>query len=288
MPRKFAQKIARLTALMMYVFASFAHSGTHAVANAGAAMKTAKKAAGILTNPAATFPDMSDIVSGEAAFAVTAEHIALLRKLRFSWETAETGAPMVDPQLPYGTPDALAAIGGITGAKTETGRARQHIEIYFAMSKMLRHGSLAPGDYPLRNVKSNDIDNVMSGYFEEKSASNSTALGLTPDGKFRLTDEHLTLIKILMFDWPSEDQAAGRLDNGEWPAPTMDPKRPYSDMSYFQSDMAQILGLEVATEGGEKVLTEDQEKALQHLHWQMLGALQVFVENAEFKPGVYK
>ncbi len=68
----------------------------------------------------------------------------------------------------------------------------------------------------------------------------------------------------------------------------MDPKRPYGDMTYFQYDMAYHLALKVESKDGEKLLSEDQEKALQHLHWQMLGALQVFVENAEFKPGTYK
>jgi hypothetical protein len=68
----------------------------------------------------------------------------------------------------------------------------------------------------------------------------------------------------------------------------MGPKRPYGDMSWFQRDMAAVLNLELATENGEKVLSEDHETALLHLHWQMLGALQVFVENADFKPGTYK
>ena len=251
-------------------------------------MKISENAIDILTAPAEAFPEMSDIVSGNAAFAVTDKHIALLRKSRFGWETAETGAPMVDPQAPYGSPDTLAAIGNITGAKTQTDRARQHIETYFTLSKMLRHGSLSPGDYPLLNVKSKDVHDMMSGYFEENIPVNDSALGLTPEGKFRLTREHLKLIKMLMFEWPDEDQASDRLNSGDWPTPAMDPKRPYGDMSYFKKDMAYILDLKVETKDGKKELSEDQEKALQLLHWQMLGALQVFVENAEFKPGTYK
>ncbi len=251
-------------------------------------MKISKATINRLADPTKTFPDMSDIVSGQTAFTVTAEHIALLRKLRFSWETAETGAPMVDQQAPYGTPDPLAAIADVTGAKTEADTARQHIEMHLALSKMLRHGSLKPGDYPLLNIKSQDVNKLMNGYFENDTPANMTALGLTSDGKFRLTGEHLNLIKAILFQWPDEDQVTELFDLDLWPAPAMDPKRPYGDMSYFQADMAHILGLKVEASDGKKELSEEQERALQHLHWQMLGALQVFVENAEFNPGAYK
>jgi hypothetical protein len=288
MNRYFANATAGLSSLMLVVVAAVSVLASSASADKRLPVKISKATISLLTNPAKAFPDISDIVSGNGSFAVTAEHIALLRKLRFSWETAETGAPMVDPQFPYGTPNALAAIGEITGAKTETDRARQHIETYFALSKMLSHGTLEPGDYPLLNLKRQDIHDIMSGYFEDNSPSNVEVLGLTSDGKFRLTAQHLKLIKTLMFKWPDEDQASDRLDSGHWPAPTMDPKRPYGDMSWFQRDMAAVLSLELATEDGGKVLSAAQEKELQQLHWQTLGALQVFVENADFKPGNYK
>jgi sulfur relay (sulfurtransferase) DsrC/TusE family protein len=288
MIREIATSMIGPTALILLVYAGISAPSTQAAANERSPVTISKAAAGILANPTETLPDMSEIVSGQTTFAVTADHIALLRKLRFSWETAETGAPMVDPNAPYGTPDALAAIGDISGAKTESDRARQHIEMHFALTRMLRHGSLNPGDYPALNVKHQDILKMMSGYFEDDSPANMAALGLTLDGKFRLTSEHLKLIKTLMFAWPDEEQASDRIDRGDWPAPTMDPKRPYGDMTYFQKDIADILGLKVETKDGEKVLSEVQEKAMQHLHWQMLGALQVFIENAEFKPGLYK
>jgi hypothetical protein len=288
MSHKCANITSGQSSLMLAVVAAVSMFASSASADKRPPVKVSKAAISILTKPAEAFPDLSDIASGNAAFAVTAEHIALLRKLRLGWETAETGAPMVDPQLPYGTPDALATIGEITGAKSDTDRARQHIETYFALSNMLRHGTLDPGDYPLLNLKRQDIHDIMSGYFDGKSPSNFEVLGLTSDGKFRLTAQHLKLIRTLMFQWPDEHQASERLDSGEWPAPTMDPKRPYGDMSWFQRDMAAVLNLEVATENGEEVLTDDQEKELQHLHWQMLGALQVFVESADFKPGTYK
>jgi hypothetical protein len=273
---------------MLAVIAVIVMFATHATAEKHAPVKFSQAATDILINPAKTFPEMSEIVSGNASFAVTGEHIALLRKLRFGWETAETGAPMVDPDLPYATPDLIAAIGDIAGAKTEADRARQHIEVYFALSKMLTQGSLKPGDYPLLNVRSEDIHVMMRGYFQDDSPANDVPLGLTPEGQFRMTGEHLKLIKSLKFEWPDEDQATDRLNTGDWPAPVLDPKRPYGDMTWFQRDMAAVLGLELATEGGEEVLTEDQERMLQQLHWQMLGALQVFVENAAFEPGTYK
>ena len=100
---------------------------------------------------------------------------------------------MVDPELPYATPDLIAAIGDVTGAKTEADRARQHIEVYFALSKMLAQGSLKPGDYPLLNVRGEHIHVMMRGYFEDDSPANDMPLGRTPEGQFRMTGEHLKL-----------------------------------------------------------------------------------------------
>ena len=162
MTHKFASATTGPASVMLAVFAAFSMLATQATAEKRPPVKIAKAAVDILTNPAKTFPQMSEIVSGNAPFTVTAGHIALLRKLRFSWETAETGAPMVDPQAPYGAPDLLAAIGHVTGAKSDTDRARQHIEAHFALSKMLRHGSLKLGDYPLLNVKYQDIHDTGS------------------------------------------------------------------------------------------------------------------------------
>jgi hypothetical protein len=273
---------------MLAVVAVIVALATEAVANKGPRMKFSEAATEILVNPADALPEMSDIVFGNTPFTVTEKHIALLRKMRFAWETAETGAPMVDPDLPYATPDLIAAIGDRKGATIEADRAREHVEVYLALSKMLAHGSLKPGDYPLLNVRSEDIHVMMRGYFEDDTPLNDAPLGLTPDGLFRITAEHLELIKVLQFAWPDEEQASELVGRGDWPAPTMDPKRPYGDMSYFEADMAHILDLKVETKDGEKVLSEEQENAMQHLHWQMLGALQVFVENADFKPGTYK
>lgn len=251
-------------------------------------MKLSEAAAGLLVNPADAIANFSDVISGNAPFAVNAEHIALLRRLRFSWDTAEIGAPMVDADAPYGAADTLATLAAVSGAKTDEDRVRRHIETLAALRAMLRHGVLAPGDYPLQNLSPQEIQKIMLGYFEEASPANDTALGLTADGKFRLTQEHLTMLKSLMFEWPHESDAEDLISDGRWPAPMLDPKRPYGDMSYFELDMAHILGLTFKIENGEKVLTEAQEKPLQLLHWQMLGALQVFVENADFKPGVYE
>jgi hypothetical protein len=126
MNRQFSKPAAGFSTQVLAAVAAIVMLATHATAEKVPPVKFSQAATDILVNPADVFPDMSDVVSGNASFAVTGEHIVLLRKLRFGLETAQTGAPMVDPDPSYATPDLIAAIGDITGATIEVNGARQN------------------------------------------------------------------------------------------------------------------------------------------------------------------
>ena len=88
MIRKVANGMIGRSALMLRVLAGLAALSTQAAAEKRPPVKISKPTADALADPAKTFPRMSDIVSGNAPFSVTADHIALLRKIRFSRDGA--------------------------------------------------------------------------------------------------------------------------------------------------------------------------------------------------------
>ena len=48
-------------------------------------------------------------------FAITDQHLKLLNRMWFSWETCEFGAPCVDPKRPYGNSEVFVDIAEIIG-----------------------------------------------------------------------------------------------------------------------------------------------------------------------------
>ncbi len=66
-----------------------------------------------------------------------------------------------------------------------------------------------------------------------------------------------------------------------WPLPYIDGKRPYGHMSYYQLDMASLLG-EPREIGADRhaLADEDKDARMQALHYEMTAALQVFLTHA--------
>jgi hypothetical protein len=223
-------------------------------------------------------------------FDVTPRHIDLMRHMRFAWEGAERGAPMLDPQQPYGRRDLIAQLRETFGSHDDQDAAKRHVEMFFVLARCLRHGHLLPGRYAFRNIDAGDVCDVMRGYGGDRGLSDAD-LGLDADGLVTLTNEHLKLLRQIEIRWPSEWECEERLDMGAYPAATADCKRPYGDHTFIEVDMARILGrLPRPQEDEENLFFEPSEELqthLQRLHWQMLVAMQVLVEHAELKPGSY-
>lgn len=220
-------------------------------------------------------------------FQVEAAHIALLRNMKFAWDGCESGAPMLDPKRPYGERDVIAQLGKVFIGEAEDALALRHIEMSIVLGKALRHGELKPGTYPMRNLTPEALRAQMAGYGDD-GLSDET-LGLTADGSFTFTHEHAKLMKVASLEWSNRHDNEDRLDAGEYPAAAIDPKRCYGDMSWIEKDMAVALGRlsEQDAYDGDADLPKDLERHLGTLHFQMLGAIQVFVENVNLPPGTY-
>lgn len=244
------------------------------------------------TDPAAAFTEgeADGAWFGYGPFEVTPRHIALLRQIRLSWDGAERGAPMLDPERPYGRPDLLAHLAEVFGTDDANTLARRHVEMFFVLARALKHGVLRPGRYALGNIGADDVRAAMQGYGGDEGLGDAD-LGLVAEGTIAVTDEHLKLLRNIESRWPSQWECEERLESGTYPAGAADPKRPYGDFTYIEVDMARILGCLPPPPDGDEPAVFEPEPALaehlQRLHWQMLGAMQAFVENAELAPGVY-
>lgn len=229
--------------------------------------------------------DIASYEVGYRALEVTERHVGLIRRMRFLWDGTEVGAPMLDPERPYGERDLFGQIEEVFGDADEAGQLARHVEMMIAFNHFIHNARLAPGDYAASNVTIEEIREQFAGY----GAVTDDDLGIGADGRFRFTQEHAMLLKRLSVEWSNAHDNEDRLDDGQYPALAVDPKRPYGDMTYFQVDMAQALGVlpPPPADGRPARLPDDLEARLGRVHWQMLGAVQVFVENAAFEPGAY-
>ncbi len=243
----------------------------------------------IWRDPEAVFAEDADEGAwfGSGLFEISPAHLALLRRMRFWWDGAERGAPMLDPARPYGQADLMTQLADSFPGEDAASLARRHVEMMYVLARVLAHGTLQPGAYALRNITADDVRSAMQGYGGETGLSDDD-LGLDASGRIIVDDERLALLRHVSTRWPSKWECEERLEVGECPAAAIDPKRPYGDFTFIEVDMARILGrLPPAPPDG--VFEPEPELAahLQRLHWQMLGAIQAFVENAEIAPGAY-
>ena len=90
---------------------------------------------------------------------------------------------------------------------------------------------------------------------------------------FRLTADHIELLRSMYVGW----------NNGETGAPEIDPKRPYGN-SDVAADIHELL---TGAHAHVEELTEEEQEKYLALHRETESALQVFLNNAWIKPGVY-
>jgi len=208
-------------------------------------------------------------------------HLEAIRKLRFIWDPlVEGGGPIVDPYQPYGSAALADDLAPILGTRDEVAVAAFHVEVAAALSWALKHGELEVGRYPLAHLTNAEIERALRrelrGLPPERIAAIVKELPrLDPDGTFPFTHEHLLLIRHLRFGWPHRNMLAVFTTRHWIPVPIVNYKRPFGDMTAFEIDMAEILGLPRPPFNDTPL---DQQ--LSNLYWEIWPALQVFVEHA--------
>lgn len=215
--------------------------------------RTIKRAAGIDLNLSDHFADIPDEAldvwenydpGDDAPARITERHLDLIRRIRFSWNMTEVGAPRVDCKNPYGSSDPLRDIAEALGEAPVPELAKRHADMTGVLSAFFSRAKLQPGSY--------EVD----------------------CRTFSLTADHLTLAQNLVFRWDN--------DCDPWPTPSVDPKRPYGDFTFYQKEMAIHLGW--LSEGDERDLTNEEISRLEYLHFEMLDALRVIAAHGTVEP----
>lgn len=219
---------------------------------------------------------------GEAAPILTPRHVAALRKLRFTWNVLiESGGPTVDPMAPYGSADPAEDLGPILGTSDPAAVARFHREVSSALIWALEHCDLPPGDYRLAHLDNAGMETALRDGLAGLPAARIDAVlatlpRLAPDGVFHATEQHRLLLREMRFEWPRSDLMIPVAGTGT-PVPAIHFKRPFGDMSFFELDMARILGLPAPA-------PDRVDPLYDRLYWEMWPALQAFVESAPIGP----
>jgi hypothetical protein len=200
--------------------------------------------------------------------AITADHGKLIRAFRVTWMPIENGAPGIDCQSPFGPDvDVIEHALALLGTTSRRYAAQTLAEAGRILPACLERLQLAPGSYP--------VPGDLTGWSGVKS-----------DGSFAFRPEHATLLKGAAWTLVDSDNIDAVLEMDTlWPMPYIDGKYPYGDCSYFQLDMAKLLG-EPYQIGPDQYAIEDEKKdaRLERLHETMLPALQVFLANAVSSP----
>ena len=200
----------------------------------------------------------------------SSRHLALIRNLRVVWIPMEAGAFSIHPRHPLlGSKPTITEAKAILGTNSEELAIRTLAEISLLIPDFVFHGTLAPGHYKTPEAMHETFSDPRSG--------------VDATGHFEIKQEHLTLLKALTWIDLSSQAAEEALHEKEevWPMPVTDGKRPYGPSSYYQFDMAKILGEPYLVDKNDEVVSDpDKDARFEKLHMSMLAALQVFLQNA--------
>lgn len=183
----------------------------------------------------------------------------------------ESGAPALFPSVHQpadiraAPPEAfyqdIAARAGLTVSNPSTPADQRALgellgSTLASLEPLVTKGRLKPGKYSYRNR--------LRGALAPFAPPEPKGLAEREVVEFEVTAEHLTL-----------------LANAWWDGPGMNPKRPYGGASYFEADMARILGLPTTTGPDGALADHAEELRLTRLHHEMVCVLQIFLENAD-------
>lgn len=225
----------------------------------------------------ATAPNERDAIMRQvfranlASLRYGADHARLMRGLGVIWIPLESGAPGIEFEHPLGGKDTIATAMTLLDTSDRSLATRRLAEVCRLVPAYVRDiGGLAPGRYALPPQRREAFDFPDSG--------------VDAQGRFELRREHLTLLRAA--NWreagPGELDAVLREGDAFWPMPFIDGKRPYGDSSYYQIDMARLLGKPYPVGADGRAITDPATDArLEKLHWQTAAALQVLLARAK-------
>jgi hypothetical protein len=230
--------------------------------------------AGAFTQPAsASFAQrQSDTIrrvfAEHATITRGAAHGKLIAAMRVVFIPIEEGAPGIDGQFPFGRRrDTVKHALALLGTSNRTLAVRTIAEAGRILPEYIARAQLAPGRYK--------VPDDMAAYFSTPES------GVGKDGTFAFGAAHAALLKAANWVVVDHESIDTVLDMDMWPMPYIDGKQPYGDMSFFQIDMARLLGEPYARAPDQSMIRDAQKDAkLAKLHNEMTAALQIFLINA--------
>lgn len=196
-------------------------------------------------------------MSDDASFDLTLERIALIRRMAVAWNPAGSGAPILNPEAPYGSLDRAEDISNVTG--DDDGTDEEHRVLGDALAVFLVHAALKPGRYAYHNPLAKLPLGGMRDLFRDEET------GTSPEHiTFDVTAAHLALLPHLAPRWDAANDVPG-----------IDPDRPYGGTGALFTEMARHLG--------PAEITPDH---LADLHREMQPALQILLRHADIAPGL--
>ena len=222
--------------------------------------------------------DRNDIIrsvfTANALPTFTAQHLLLIRQLHVNWVPEESGAPGIDPVQPLWTSganvntsteadSALRIALHILQTTDRTLATRLLAEVCLLIPEFVASATLPAGSYSLP-----------SGFVETQQRTSVSQ-------PFQFLPAYQLLLNAAQWREVSSDSIDDVLNDEDpsqplWPMPYIDGKRPYGNRSYYQIDMAELLGQPYAKNAqGKYILPPDKDQALASLHQQTQAALQV-------------
>jgi hypothetical protein len=235
---------------------------------------------------------------------LTEDQLRLLPEMTFVWVDLEAGGPAFlgysptfhdgDDVAPYSIDDRRADLCRILALDVDASRLSAeleqkldtlHVSMGSALEIALDAARLTPGAYSYANyfakIASPVLEMLMPPWLDGEEFSSEHAYMPVPTGDtitFELTAEHLRLLRALRVDWLERNSLAG-----------INFKRPYGDMTYFELDMADILGVPVHRDEQQQPLFSDEQLRYFHrLHAEMLFALPVLLRHGTLGAGLYQ
>lgn len=212
------------------------------------------------------------VFSANALPALTAQHLLLIRQLRVNWVPEESGAPGIDPVQPLrgassnaDTRSSLSIALNILQSTDRQLATRLLAEVCLIIPEFVASATLPAGNYSL------PADFVQPRHHTRASQP------------FQFLPAHQSLLNAAQWREVSSDSIDDVLADEDpsqplWPMPYIDGKRPYGNRSYYQIDMAELLGQPYAKNAqGQYILPPDKDQALASLHQQTQAALQVLL-----------
>ncbi len=189
-------------------------------------------------------------------FELTLERIALIRRMAVAWNPEGTGAPILNPQAPYGSLDRAEDISNVTG--DDEGTDEEHRALGEALAVFVANATLKPGRYAYHNPLAKLPPDEMLDLFR------SGETGTSPEHiTFDVTAEHLALVRQLSVRWDEANDVPG-----------VDPRHPYGGSADATAEVKRILG---ETSAGDPA----------DLHREMQPALQILLRHADIGPGLF-